>query len=239
MEYLFTPTRYYDLTIEADDVRARETTTTIRWTCLADGIAEGTNEPLTGIVLTGTAVSEPFEQNTSETETVERVITFEYQGLTASTTITQGVWINQAYTIDLNNQWQLSTTISNPDSATYDGVYESFSNKGVNSSAALMYIDIVGYETFKFYVRSYGESSCDYVVVSNLDCTLTNNTTSGTNVKMTTSNKQNSGTAISNYQLVEFTGIDEGEHRITVMYRKDSSVASGNDRGYVIIPKIQ
>ena len=69
-------------------------------------------------------------------------------------------------------------------------------------------------------------------------CTaLTSGTTSGTNVKMTTSGKQNSDTAISNYQLVEFTDIDGGEHRITVMYRKDSSAASGTDRGYVLIPK--
>jgi hypothetical protein len=139
----------------------------------------------------------------------------------------------------LNSQWQESTTIANPDSATYDGVYESFSNKGKDNTAAIMYIDIVGYETFKFYVRSYAESSYDYVVVSNLDATLTNSTTSGTAVKLTTSGKQTSGTAISNYQLVEFTGIGGGEHRISVMYRKDTSTASGKDQGYVLIPKEQ
>jgi hypothetical protein len=102
-----------------------------------------------------------------------------------------------------------------------------------------MYIDIVGYDTFKFYVRSYAESTYDFVVVSNLDKTLTNSTTSGTNVKLTTSGKQNSGTAISNYQFVEFTGIGGGSHRITVMYRKDVSSLDGTDRGYVLIPKNQ
>jgi hypothetical protein len=158
-------------------------------------------------------------------------------GVTASTTITQGVWINQNYTVNLNSQWRLSTSITNPDSSTYEGVYESFSNKGVNSSAAIMYIDIVGYETFQLYIRSNGESCCDYVVVSNLDCALSNGTTSGTNVKMTTQSNSQSGTAISNYKLVEFTGIDGGEHRITVMYRKDGSVNNGTDQGYVLIPK--
>jgi hypothetical protein len=102
-----------------------------------------------------------------------------------------------------------------------------------------MYIDIIGYTDFKFYVRSYAESSYDYVVVSNLDCNLTIGTTSGDNVKLTTSGYQNSGTAISSYRLVEFNNIDGGEHRITVMYRKDSSQNSGSDRGYLLIPKEQ
>ena len=39
-----------------------------------------------------------------------------------------------------------------------------------------------------------------------------------------------------NYKLVKFNNIDGGEHRITIVYRKDSSVDSGDDRGYVLIP---
>jgi hypothetical protein len=141
----------------------------------------------------------------------------------------------------LNSQWQESTTIANPDSATYDGVYESFSNKGKDNETAIMYIDIVGYETFKFYIRSYAESNYDYVMVSQLDKTITGSTSySDTSlVKAHTRGKQNSSTAISGYTLVEFMGIDSGEHRITVVYRKDSSSASGDDRGYVLIPKEQ
>ena len=143
------------------------------------------------------------------------------------------------YDIDLNDQWQLSSTISNPDSSLYDGVYESFSNKNVNSSAAICTITIDGYENFKLYIRSNGESCCDYVIVSNLDCTLSNNTTSGTSVKMTTSGKATSSTNITNYTLVEFNDIDGGLHTIQVMYRKDSSAASGTDQGYLLIPKEQ
>ena len=70
---------------------------------MSDGIDNTTGETITGIQLSGTATSEEFPQNTSETETVERTITFEYQGLTASTTITQGVWINQSYELVLND----------------------------------------------------------------------------------------------------------------------------------------
>ena len=145
------------------------------------------------------------------------------------------------YTVVLNSQWQKSTTISNPDSNTYDGVYESYSNKGVNSSAAVMYIDISGLSEFSFYIRSYAESNYDYVMVSQLDKTITSGSSYSdtTLVKAHTRGNQQSGTSISSYTLVEFTGIDKGSHRITVLYRKDTSQHSNDDRGYVLIPREQ
>ena len=146
-----------------------------------------------------------------------------------------------AYTLQLKPTtygWIKSTSVSNPDPSVYDGVYES-TNQGYDSTQSYMYIDIEGYETFKLYVRSYAESSYDYVVVSNLDCTLSSSTTSGSNVKMTTKSNQKSDTSINGYTLVEFTGIDKGEHRITVMYYKDVSQSVSDDKGYVLIPKNQ
>lgn len=144
------------------------------------------------------------------------------------------------YTIDLNNQWQKSTTVSNPDATEYDGVYESFSNYNVNNTAAIMKITIDGYSSFKFYIRSYAELSCDYVMVSQLDKTIHNSTSysNTTLVKAHTHRNQQSGTALSNYTPVEFTNIDGGKHVITIVYRKDSSGHSGTDRGYVLLPKI-
>jgi hypothetical protein len=96
-----------------------------------------------------------------------------------------------------------------------------------HNGVATMYIDFDGYETFSLYVRSDAETSCDYVIVSELDSTTE---------KISTSGNQNSGTAISNYSLVTYTNIDGGSHRITIKYIKDGSVNSGSDRGYVIIP---
>ena len=123
----------------------------------------------------------------------------------------------------------------------YDGVYESFSNKGVNDSQAVMYLDIDGYDTFKLYIRSYAESNYDYVMVSQPDQSINNSTSySDTSlVKAHTRGSQNSGTSISSYQLVEYTGLNSGKHRITILYRKDSSASNGDDRGYVLIPKNQ
>ena len=134
------------------------------------------------------------------------------------------------YSVVLNDAWRQSTSVSNPDSSLYDGVYESFSNYNVNSGVATMYIDITGYTEFSIYIRSNAESTYDYVTVSQLDSTTQ---------KITTSGNQNSGTAISNYTKVTYTGIDGGSHRITVTYQKDYSQHSGTDRGYLIIPKYQ
>jgi hypothetical protein len=106
-----------------------------------------------------------------------------------------------------------------------------------------MYIKIKGYSKFTIYIRSYAESSYDYTVAFNLDTytpskPLTSNPSSSTSgVKAHTSGKQNSGTAIGSYTKVEYTGIDNKEHYICVAYRKDSSVNSSDDRGYVLIEK--
>ena len=231
-----TPIECLSLTITADDVGARATTTIIHYT--ATVLAQDPEGNVVQTTISKDVVSDEFPQNTSETETVTREISFTYMGVTATTTITQGVWVNQYYAVELNNQWQLSSEIANPDSTVYEGVYESFANKGLDSHAAIMYIDIIGYETFKLYIRSYAESSYDYVMVSQLDQAIDNNTSYSitTLVKAHTRGSQSSGTAISNYNLVEFTGIDGGEHRITIAYRKDGSGASGTDRGYVLIP---
>lgn len=137
---------------------------------------------------------------------------------------------NGRYTVTLNNAWRQSTSVSNPDSSLYDGVYESYSNYNVNDGVATMYIDIEGYTEFSIYVRSNAESTYDYVTVSEFDSTTQ---------KMSTSGNQNSGTAISNYTKVTYTDIDGGSHRITVTYKKDFSQHSGTDRGYLIIPKNQ
>ena len=228
------------LTITADDVTGRDTSTSIYWEAVVNGTDPITGQRMENVIISGKSVSESFPQNTSETEELEITVFFTYMGITASTTIIQGVWVPSGYTLNLNNNWQTST-VTNPDSALYDGVYESFSNKGVNNGVAVMYIDIFGYETFNFYIRSYAESNYDYVIVSQPDAEITGSTEVGntTLVKAHTKGIQKSGTALSDYTLVEFTNIDGDNHRITVLYRKDSSENSGDDRGYILIPKNQ
>lgn len=236
----YTPTECTSLNITADHVIGNATTTTIYYTAITNGV-DISGEVITNQSISGVATSENFPQNTSLTDTIERTITYTYMGITATTTITQDVWVNSGYELVLNDNWRLSTTVTNPDTTVYDGVYESYSNKGVSSTAATMYIDIFGYSNFKLYIRSYAESNYDYVMVSQLDQTIDNNTSysNATLVKAHTRGKSTSTTTISGYTLVEFTGIDANAHRITIVYRKDGSGNSYDDRGYILIPKEQ
>ena len=236
----YTPTECTSLNITADHVTGNATTTTIYYTAITNGV-DISGEVITNQSVSGVVTSENFPQNTSLTDTIERTITYTYMGITATTTITQGVWVNQGYELVLNDNWWLSTTVPNPDTTAYYGVYESYSNKGISSTAATMYIDIFGYSNFKLYIRSYAESNYDYVMVSQLDQTIDNNTSysNTTLVKAHTRSKSTSTTTISGYTLVEFTGIDENAHRITIVYRKDGSGNSYDDRGYILIPKEQ
>ena len=145
----------------------------------------------------------------------------------------------QSFTVDLNNQWRLSTSQTNPDPALYDGVYESFSNHHVQSGYAKMYVRLQGYTNFRIYIRSYAETYYDYTIAFNPDVdvsSLPSVTTTG--AKASTRGNQHSGQSISDYTPVDYT-LDGGEHFILIVYRKDSSADAGNDRGYVLIPEEQ
>jgi hypothetical protein len=226
VEDFYIPQECVKLEITADNVSGSKTNTTIYYTATTNGIGPEGNR-VEGRIITGTATSNEFEQNKSYTDTVERTITFEFMGVTATTTITQGVWKDKSCKVVLNDQWRLSETQSNPDSTLYDGVYESFSNKGVDSSTATMYLDLVDYAEFDVYIRSYAESNFDYVTISEPNASTE---------KASTKGKQNSGQDINSYTKVHYDNLT-GDDRITITYRKDMSSASGNDQGYVLIPK--
>lgn len=150
------------------------------------------------------------------------------------------------YNVDLNSQWQYSTSYGSlsSDTANYD-FYESFGNHNVHNGKATMFITIYGYASFTLKVRNYSnsESNYDYVVVNNLDDTTVpswqpsvgSGTASSGKVYYTNKSKSSNTT----WYDVTFNGLDGGEHIITVTYGKDSIVNSGDDRGYVAIPKKQ
>ena len=156
------------------------------------------------------------------------------------------VKVTEYFTVDLNSQWQDSTSYGNlsSDTANYD-FYESFGNYNVSNGKATMFITIEGYASFTFKVRNYSasEGDYDYVVVNNLDDTTVPSwqpsVGSGTasSGKVYYTNKGNSSN--TTWYDVTFNDLDRGEHIITVTYGKDSSVNSGDDRGYVAIPKKQ
>lgn len=143
------------------------------------------------------------------------------------------------YEINLNDNWRKSTSLSNPDSSLYDGVYESFSNYNTNNGTAKMVITINNLNSFTIYIRSYAETYYDYIMVSQLDVDINGSTSYlyTDAVKAHTRTTQNSGTDIYSYTPVTYENIGGGEHTITIIYRKDGSGNSYEDRGYVIIDK--
>lgn len=145
---------------------------------------------------------------------------------------------NLSYYYTLENTgsygWVLSSA-TNPDSTKYDGVYES-TNEGVNSSYSVVKITFYGYLIFKIYIRSYAESNYDYTIASTLDAASYPTVYADATVQASTRGNQQSGMAISNYTAVTYNN-DGGEHYIYVVYRKDSSDASGDDKGYFLIDK--
>ena len=94
-------------------------------------------------------------------------------------------------------------------------------------------------ESFTLYIRSYAESNYDYVMVSQLDKIIDQNTSYLYTelVKAHTRGVQNSGTDIYSYTPVVFENIGGGEHTITIIYRKDSTGNYYDDKGYLIIDK--
>ena len=190
--------------------------------------------------------------NNREFATVNDMAAYGYawEGMKATVGATKykyknGAWeeLTEETTVNLNSQWQTSTSYGNiSDTQNYD-FYESFSNKGVNSSTARMFITINGYTSFTFKVRNYSESSFDYVVVNNLDDTtipkwspsVGDGIASNGKVYYTNYGKSSN----TNWYNVTFDYLDGGEHTITITYGKDSSGHDYDDRGYVAIPKNQ
>lgn len=138
---------------------------------------------------------------------------------------------------------------------TVSGFYKvgTSNDKSVYSTtgAGIATINIVGYDTFTIYVRhsngyndnAENEGEYDYMVVGNLDATITAGSVAGSSgVKFTTQGYDTpEGTVdeydTSNYQAVTFTGIGGGSHKIMVSYHKDSQFDVGEDSGYILIPE--
>ena len=131
--------------------------------------------------------------------------------------------------------WRTSTTAPISDTP-YISVYESSSNYNVGSTSAVMYINFVGRTSYTLYIRSNGEANYDYMMVSNLDTNIGATATYSTSgVKAHTYGKSVSGTNLLDYTKVEYTNITPAPHTIMVVYRKDGSVNTGADRGYVAL----
>lgn len=110
-------------------------------------------------------------------------------------------------------------------------VYESKDSYNVSSGYDLAKVTFSGYPSFTFLYGSYAESSYDYMKISPLDYSSAENWTgsSSSGQLLSTSGKQSSSAPNLSYTFTN----DGGEHFFYILYRKDGSVNSGNDRGYI------
>ena len=231
------PAKCISLSITADDVAiGNATSTTVHYTAECTYTENGILQEGTR-VFTGKATSDSFEQNTSTTDTVQREVSFTFLGQTATTTITQGVWLNQFISVttsDISDYgWITADSTYNVDG--YD-VYMS-NNTGVDNSQAVMKLECVGYKELTIYIRSYAESNYDYTIASNANASTYPTSYDSSDTKAHTSGNQNSGTSFSAYTAVTYTELS-GNDIIYIVFTKDSSSAEGDDRGYVLIPKV-
>lgn len=161
----------------------------------------------------------------------------EVKNVTASTVLVSGTTYEaggKSVIVNLNSQWVNSTKSS----ISGYKCFQSNKSYNVTNGVDIMTITINGFTEFTCYIRSYAEPSFDYVMIGQLDKAITGSSSysNTTMVKAHTRANPQSGTALSNYTKVTYSGIDGGEHTITVVYRKDGSTNNYDDRGYLLIP---
>lgn len=128
---------------------------------------------------------------------------------------------------------------------TIDGytVYQSNDSHNVNNAWDTMKITFSNTDSFDIYIRSYAESTFDYVLVSTLNndylanCTTTSAIRSACNNSTYTKAYTRGKQSATNYELVQFTDLDPTqEYYFYVIYQKDNSTNSNDDRGYAYVP---
>ena len=124
--------------------------------------------------------------------------------------------------------WQ-TATVTNP---TSWNMYQSM-NYNVSSSQAVMKVTFSGYTSLTCYINSYAETSYDYTIASSLDAS--SYPTSGGYVSTSGFQYNPTTFSTSNWKTVTYTPNDTKEHYFYIVFRKDGSVNSNNDRGYFII----
>ena len=151
---------------------------------------------------------------------------------------------NASYYEVSTTDWVKATDNSKMNLISGYNCYYSDSNCDVNkdgiytNTAARMRVYLYNYDTFEFYIRSYGENNWDYIIVSNIDDgSLTYSSSySSSNVYAHTRGKASNVKTLDGYTKVTFNNC-QGDRFFDILYRKDSSGSQNDDRGYVLLPQ--
>ena len=191
------------------------------------------------MIFTGKEVSESFAQNTSTTNTVQRTISFTFLGKTATTTITQGVWINRNISVTTSGISKYGWTTADSQ-YNVDGYDVYVCNTLEPRTISVMKLECTGYSNITIYIRSYVmDSSEDYTIASNANVSSYPVSYDSPDTKAHTKQNSDSGTALINYTAVNYTGLSGNSDTIYIVYVKGlvPSLDGGESGGFVLIPK--
>ena len=142
-----------------------------------------------------------------------------------------------------DTQW-IESTYAKPSDVPSElcPMYMSDSNWHKGNQMAKAHFNIPqGIEKVDLYINSFGESGYDYTIAFSLDTDWTSTSLPAYNSTGVIGNtyafsKDPSGSIATNYKKVSYTiPVDDQDHKILVIYRKDSSVDAAYDRGFVIV----
>ena len=164
-------------------------------------------------------------KNASVGDTLTITATSTYDtSISASLTVSV-VNIAISMTVDLNNgQWvDTGTTIGGH--TVYKSDAGSYNTSNGKSTCT---VTVKGYSRVTVYIRSYAEGKYDYTEVGPLDGTVSRASTSSV---LSTSGKQSA----TQYYSYTFEITDTNAHTFQVLYSKDNSGNSNDDRGYFYV----
>ena len=137
------------------------------------------------------------------------------------------VFKDKELTIELNNgQWVDSGTVASNGNIIYKSDANSYN---INNGKSIARINASGYTKIQLFIRSYAESVYDYTEAFAADTLATR----GAGLFTTKSKSSQTEYIECNYEL------SGAEHFIEIMYSKDSSANSNDDRGYFYLGEIE
>lgn len=146
---------------------------------------------------------------------------------------TEIVWKKEKYIIfepKTADDFVLSTVRYAPTGYTTYMSGPSSYNK--NNGYSLAKVTFHGYELFDFYYTSYAESNYDYLMISKLGQDWSNKTASLSYVDSSVY-LYTKGMQTTTFKKGSFDNLDANtEYSFWIMYRKDGSANSNDDRGY-------
>jgi hypothetical protein len=193
-----------------------------RSTSLSDTTQEGYTISVNGnATINGNVLTLTDDAQVGDIITV--TVTSTYDNSLSSTQKIEVIYKEPSIEINLNNgQWVDSGTTADNGNIIYKSDVGSYYTNNGKSTAILT---VTGYTSVKLYIRSYAESSYDYTEAFAID-------TTATRAKGLFSTKNNN--SATNYVECVYE-LDGGTHTIQIMYSKDGSGNSNDDRGYFYI----